>query len=1056
MSAINQTMSLNDEMSSVVGNILNSMRPLLQSLESLQGIMNSDVDTSSLESMAENIANVNSGTSGISETLGEINRQIENIPDIDLGINIEETTAVTDTLQEINKHIENIPDIDVAVNVENVPDVEIDVNVENIPDIDVAVNVDVENLSNVTNTINDINNTVKTVSDLEIAVDPSTAGNISQITAKIAEVNDKLKIVESRSILIEAVENTTKVINEIGEIGEAINNVGDFEVLTSSADNLQVALSEIVLEVGDIPPEISTAIEVAEQLQAIFVEVADNAGDIPPEVTRVVNEVERLRAEASRAPPEVERLTSEVVNLKNQAEGIPQAFEESNRQLNLMQKAIGALAIGRLIGMARGFFNTNKAIADTYVLKNAQIAMMNDGLQTNEELQGMIFNAARRSNAEFAQMAGVIAKLNATVGEIFINNASVIQFTETIKQAASISATGAHGIEMSFRAIDRAMAEGALSARDFDLMKRYNIRAIEAMANYLDVSVMEMRNLATQGNLTSDVIAGALLGATDMISTEFQQIPKTWEDIMVGIRNSSLQAFSPLMNAWNEFINSASFINGLEMWKSGIRILANVLLILFNIGTTVFEGITKVMEAGANIIVENLNLILLAIMALGIGFLALQAKSAITFGVQLKKDIIAYAKSFIFFTNQMITAYVKSIAFGVKNFLKGQAIKFLAMLKEKKAMISVAMMNIKLLAAQKGATLLLAKTTILAAKAKAIANVKAALMAALAWFKLLIPIALFAGAIVAGIMILNKFGISAADVIGFVAGVFGGMFAFVFNLFATLWNIIASVVEFFANVWNHPVYSVQKLFYNLVSSILNWFASIIDATGGVGDAIVNAFLWGVNGAIGLINGFINFLSGLPLIGPLFDGFQISELSGPGSGQSSGDWIRGLADNFHPGDAPDGYWEAPKFELKDIMETATQWNDKAHNFLDNMGDLLGGFGDFDLPEMPPMNQEIGLDHDFLDGLNNLGDLGSALGPGQNIGNIGEILGDVDISDEDIKLMRDISRRDRIIQYQPLSPNVQVTVNNEDSDINEEIFAERVAETILEKVRDNLDD
>ena len=38
--------------------------------------------------------------------------------------------------------------------------------------------------------------------------------------------------------------------------------------------------------------------------------------------------------------------------------------------------------------------------------------------------------------------------------------------------------------------------------------------------------------------------------------------------------------------------------------------------------------------------------------------------------------------------------------------------------------------------------------------------------------------------------------IDISDVIGYVAGIFGALYAYLYNIFATFWNIIAAVVEY--------------------------------------------------------------------------------------------------------------------------------------------------------------------------------------------------------------------------------------------------------------------
>ncbi len=67
------------------------------------------------------------------------------------------------------------------------------------------------------------------------------------------------------------------------------------------------------------------------------------------------------------------------------------------------------------------------------------------------------------------------------------------------------------------------------------------------------------------------------------------------------------------------------------------------------------------------------------------------------------------------------------------------------------------------------------------------------------------------------------------EVTGFIGGLFGGLYATVYNVFVQLYNIIATVAEFFANVWYNPMFAVKRLFVGFVDSILGMLQRVTDA-----------------------------------------------------------------------------------------------------------------------------------------------------------------------------------------------------------------------------------
>lgn len=76
---------------------------------------------------------------------------------------------------------------------------------------------------------------------------------------------------------------------------------------------------------------------------------------------------------------------------------------------------------------------------------------------------------------------------------------------------------------------------------------------------------------------------------------------------------------------------------------------------------------------------------------------------------------------------------------------------------------------------------------------------------------------------------INHFAGTSISATGVIMGYFAMMGANIYNMFARLWNNIAAFVEFFANVFTNPVYSVKRLFVNLFTNILDYVKTIASA-----------------------------------------------------------------------------------------------------------------------------------------------------------------------------------------------------------------------------------
>jgi tape measure domain-containing protein len=266
---------------------------------------------------------------------------------------------------------------------------------------------------------------------------------------------------------------------------------------------------------------------------------------------------------------------------------------------------------------------------------------------------------------------------------------------------------------------------------------------------------------------------------------------------------------------------------------------------------------------------------------------------------------------------------------------------------------------------------------------------------AAAWLVINYPILLIGAAIGLLLFAILKFGDIVTQVIGVVGGIFGVLFAFLFNKFAFFANIVLSVAEFFANVFRDPVYAVKKLFFDLSINALSFLTNIAKGI----ENIINK-IPGLN--VNMTGGMTNLL----------------------------DKLKEERDNLKSD--------------KDVVKLM-RFNQIDYGDAFNKGQDIGTkVGDFAVNGVKGIAGMIGNKLDSL-----LGSQDDLFGKGNST--IGEIKGDVKVNEEDIKLLRDVAERDAINKISTLAPNIQVSFGDvkETADVNgvanriKEILAEQIA-------------
>lgn len=97
------------------------------------------------------------------------------------------------------------------------------------------------------------------------------------------------------------------------------------------------------------------------------------------------------------------------------------------------------------------------------------------------------------------------------------------------------------------------------------------------------------------------------------------------------------------------------------------------------------------------------------------------------------------------------------------------------------------------------------------------------------------------------------------------------LYAIGYNVFTSLWNVIAAFAEFFANAWNDSLGATARLFFDIFDTILG----IVETTAGAIDALLAASLAGtVAGFRGKLSGWVDDTFGENAI-------QIKRMAGTG-------------------------------------------------------------------------------------------------------------------------------------------------------------------------------
>lgn len=202
-------------------------------------------------------------------------------------------------------------------------------------------------------------------------------------------------------------------------------------------------------------------------------------------------------------------------------------------------------------------------LSDSMTSITARLDMMNDGLQTTEELNRMIYESAQRSRGSYQQTANLVAKLVTLAGDAFSSNQEIIAFAEQLNKQMALSGTTTQEAQAAMLQLTQGLASGTLRGEELNSVLEQTPMIAQSIAKYMGVNTGEMRELASEGAITADVVKNAMFAAADEVNAKFEQMPMTWGQVWTSMQNTAIQALHPVLNAVNWLANNLSIIGPL-------------------------------------------------------------------------------------------------------------------------------------------------------------------------------------------------------------------------------------------------------------------------------------------------------------------------------------------------------------------------------------------------------------------------------------------------------------------------------------------------------------
>lgn len=290
--------------------------------------------------------------------------------------------------------------------------------------------------------------------------------------------------------------------------------------------------------------------------------------------------------------------------------------------------AVGGLVnqVKMLVGAYMGIQTAGGIIgtADQLTMTNARLNLMNDGLQTTAQLEDKIYQAAMRSRGGFMETADAVAKLGQRAGAIFKSNDETIAFTETLNKMFVIAGASQQEMSSATLQLTQALGSGVLRGEEFNAVFEAAPNVMQAVADYINQPIGKLKELASDGKISAEVVKNALFAATDKVNEQFKKMPYTWAQVWTTIKNYTLKATRPILQAISDITKNERFIRFANEMGNIITRIAGFMRNLGSVLSPILGWIFDKVAGIYNFIANNWSIIAPIVAGVAAAFLVLK------------------------------------------------------------------------------------------------------------------------------------------------------------------------------------------------------------------------------------------------------------------------------------------------------------------------------------------------------------------------------------------------------------------------------------------------
>ncbi|HGN1093124.1 TPA: tape measure protein [Proteus mirabilis] len=224
---------------------------------------------------------------------------------------------------------------------------------------------------------------------------------------------------------------------------------------------------------------------------------------------------------------DVRQLLTSQQQLEQRLNRMDSSFNRTSQSVNSTERSM--LSLSKVAASLAGYLSASMvaSYSEAWTELNNKLSNSVRASESLIDVTQRVFDISQATRSSLDATATLYARLERGTREYNTSAADLAKLTSIINQGFIVSGATAQEAENAIIQLSQGIASGVLRGEEFNSVAEQGSRLMVALADSMGVGIGQLRKMAAEGKLTTDVVVKGLLSQGDAIGKEFAKTTRT-------------------------------------------------------------------------------------------------------------------------------------------------------------------------------------------------------------------------------------------------------------------------------------------------------------------------------------------------------------------------------------------------------------------------------------------------------------------------------------------------------------------------------------------------